>query len=90
MPIDNTLIKIVVIDTGIGMTEEDIEEALLPFAQIDSSLTRHTEGTGLGLSIAKALIKLLNGSMQIASAKNVGTEITMIFPVDLDNSNLTA
>ena len=89
-PIENARISIIVRDTGIGMTEEDIEQALQPFAQIDSSLARYTEGTGLGLSIAKALIKLLCGSMQIVSAKNVGTEITMIFPINCDRTEIAA
>jgi signal transduction histidine kinase len=67
-------------DTGIGIAPEDIQKALDPFSQIDSSLTRRYEGTGLGLPLAKRLIELHGGSLGIESAIGIGTCITLTFP----------
>jgi len=67
-------------DTGIGIAPEDIQKALDPFTQIDSSLARRYEGTGLGLPLAKRLIELHGGTLAIESALGAGTCITLSFP----------
>lgn len=67
-------------DTGIGMTDIEIQVALEPFAQVDGGRTRLREGTGLGLPIAKALVELHNGSFRITSTKGKGTEILILLP----------
>jgi two-component system cell cycle sensor histidine kinase PleC len=67
-------------DTGIGMSEEEVSVAMTPFGQVDSSRSRWREGTGLGLPIAKALIGLHGGSLDIKSAKGVGTEVSVRLP----------
>jgi len=87
---DPTTIKISVIDTGLGMSENDIALAILPFGQVDSSRARMVEGTGLGLPIANALIKLHSGKMSIASAKNIGTEIEILLPLNSNHSEEAA
>jgi len=87
---DSRTIKISVIDTGMGMSENDVALALLPFGQVDSSHTRMVEGTGLGLPIANALIKLHSGKLTIASAKNIGTEIQILLPIDSNHSEKAA
>ena len=51
-------------DTGLGMTEDEIEIALQPFGQVDDSNTRRYEGTGLGLPLAKRLAELHGGSLE--------------------------
>ncbi len=68
-------------DTGIGMTEEEIEVALSPFGQIDSKLARNQEGTGLGLPICRSLLELHGGELLVASKPNCGTTMTARFPV---------
>ncbi len=73
-------VRISIRDTGVGMTEEEMKVALTPFGQVDGSRSRHRQGTGLGLPIAKALVELQNGQLHIASAKNVGTEVTVLLP----------
>ena len=71
-----------VTDTGIGIAPEDIERALQPFVQIDSSLQRKFSGTGLGLPLARSMIKLHGGQFEIESAVGKGTSITVRFPPD--------
>ena len=73
-------VAISVRDTGIGMTEEEITVALIPFGQVDGGKSRHREGTGLGLPIAKALAELHGGTMEIRSEKGNGTEVLIIIP----------
>jgi signal transduction histidine kinase len=69
-----------VADTGIGIAPEDIQKALDPFSQIDSSLARRYQGTGLGLPLAKRLIELHGGALAIESALGAGTCITLTLP----------
>jgi len=67
-------------DTGLGMTKEEVAVALTPFAQVDASHSRWREGAGLGLPIAKALVQLHGGSIEIRSAKSLGTEVAVLLP----------
>ena len=71
---------LVVRDTGIGMSEEEINVALMPFGQVDGTRSRWREGAGLGLPIAKALIELHGGRLEIRSMKTKGTEVAVILP----------
>jgi PAS domain S-box-containing protein len=65
-------------DTGIGMTEAEVEAALEPFRQVATS--RKPGGTGLGLPLTKALVEANRGALQIASNPNEGTLVEVIFP----------
>jgi signal transduction histidine kinase len=69
-----------VIDTGIGMSADEIELAMMPFRQVDNSLSRKYEGTGLGLPLVKALVELHGGRLQLRSMPKIGTTVTAIFP----------
>ncbi|NOZ66630.1 MAG: hypothetical protein GXP00_09090 [Alphaproteobacteria bacterium] len=75
-------VKVILADTGVGMSEEDLVVALQPFGQTDSYLVRSQQGTGLGLPLVKAFMELLDGEFYIQSQVGVGTEITLIFPVN--------
>ena len=79
-PADDGSIEIAVRDTGIGMDEDELQVAIAPFGQVDGGRTRWREGAGLGLPIAKALIELHGGTIQIASAKGIGTEVVVRLP----------
>ncbi|MES2791392.1 MAG: ATP-binding protein [Planctomycetota bacterium] len=66
-----------VIDTGIGMTEEQIGKLFRPFTQADSSTTRKYGGTGLGLSICHRLVQMLGGTVTVTSQPDQGTTFTV-------------
>lgn len=66
-------IKIAVIDSGIGLTEEQKSALFQSFVQADTSTTRQFGGTGLGLSISQKLCQLLGGEIHVASEHNQGS-----------------
>lgn len=63
-----------VVDTGIGMKEEQIKRLFDPFAQGSSAIARQYGGTGLGLSISKRLAELLGGSIVVNSTYGEGSD----------------
>ncbi len=72
-------LKICIEDTGIGISQEYIEEIFDAFRQQDSQSTRKYGGTGLGLAISKPLIEMMNGSVTVKSKINKGTLFEIIF-----------
>jgi signal transduction histidine kinase len=75
-------VAIEITDTGIGMTDEQIDYALKPFTQIMPARIRNHAGTGLGLPIAKALVLRHGGTFQITSKAAVGTTVSLTLPCD--------
>lgn len=73
-------LEIVVSDTGIGMGEEDIPQAMAAFEQVDNALSRRFDGTGLGLPIAATLARLHDGELTLQSARGQGTTATVAMP----------
>ena len=67
-------------DNGIGIAEEDIPQALAPFGQVDTRISRKFEGTGLGLPLAKSLTELHGGTFKLISQPGVGTTVTLRLP----------
>ena len=67
-------------DSGIGMTEEQIERAFLPFTQIDESSSRRRGGAGLGLSIVQRLVHALEGEIRVTSRPGQGSVFTVRLP----------
>ncbi|MBC7950287.1 MAG: PAS domain-containing sensor histidine kinase [Rhodospirillaceae bacterium] len=74
------LLSISVADTGIGMTEDEIDLALQVFGQVDGSLQRRHEGTGLGLPICMGIMDRHGGSLRVLSAKAKGTTVIATLP----------
>ena len=73
-------VAVTIRDTGVGMTKAEIAVALTPFSQVDASHSRWREGAGLGLPIAKALVQLHGGTLEVRSAKSLGTEVAVTLP----------
>ncbi len=69
-------------DTGIGIAAGDMQKALTPFGQINSSLSRKHAGTGLGLPLTKNLCELHGGELGLESAPGVGTTVTVRLPAE--------
>jgi signal transduction histidine kinase len=67
-------------DTGIGMSEKEIETALEPFRQIETSARGGSGGTGLGLPLTKALAEANRANFAIKSNVNSGTLVEVAFP----------
>ena len=78
--LDDGAIELTISDTGIGMSPEHMETAMLPFRQVSSSLARKHEGTGLGLPLAKSFIDLHGGKLDIESELEKGTTVRVTFP----------
>jgi PAS domain S-box-containing protein len=67
-------------DTGIGMSEKDLETAMKPFRQVSTTGARRGEGTGLGLPLTKALVEANRAAFSIDSTPNQGTLVKITFP----------
>ncbi len=67
-------------DTGVGMSEKDVQTALKPFRQIATSKGSDQRGTGLGLPLTKALVEANRASFAIDSAVDQGTLVKITFP----------
>ncbi|MBR8826704.1 MAG: PAS domain S-box protein [Gomphosphaeria aponina SAG 52.96 = DSM 107014] len=72
-----------VIDTGIGMAEENLNKLFQPFSQIDSSLSRNYNGTGLGLALVRTIAELHGGKVSVVSSVGVGSKFTISLPKKL-------
>jgi len=65
-------------DTGIGMTDEEMQKIFDPFIQAESGTTRKYGGTGLGLSITKNLIEMMGGTLKVLSTPGVGSKFSFV------------
>jgi signal transduction histidine kinase/CheY-like chemotaxis protein len=79
-----------VIDTGIGLTPEQLERLFQPFTQADSTTTRKFGGTGLGLAISRRLAQLLGGDIGVTSAAGRGTTVIFRMPIHLAASGASS
>jgi two-component system cell cycle sensor histidine kinase PleC len=73
-------VGVMIRDNGVGMSDDELKLATIPFGQVDGGRARWREGTGLGLPIARSLIELHGGQMTIKSQKGIGTEVGIILP----------
>jgi signal transduction histidine kinase/ActR/RegA family two-component response regulator len=77
-------LKIAVIDTGIGISAENIQKLFQPFIQIDSALNRQYTGTGLGLALVKRLVELHGGNVELTSEVGVGSCFAINLPININ------
>jgi signal transduction histidine kinase/CheY-like chemotaxis protein len=77
---NSTVLTIKVIDTGIGISEEQKQNIFDEFTQADGSTNRTYGGTGLGLSISKQLVHLMGGEIYLESEIDKGSEFSLELP----------
>ena len=81
---DYSILRFTISDTGIGITEEQIDKLFISFEQADGSISRRFGGTGLGLAISKSIIEKMNGRIWVESETNKGSVFT--FEIKLERS----
>jgi PAS domain S-box-containing protein len=69
-----------IIDNGIGMSPENLENVFKPFVQLDCSASRKYPGTGLGLAIVKRLVEMHGGNISVKSEPGNGSTFTFMLP----------
>lgn len=74
---DDAVLRFVVNDTGVGMSEEYLPHIFEPFSQESTGTTAIYGGTGLGLAISKNIVDLMDGKITVRSIKGIGTEFTI-------------
>ena len=86
---EDTQLVFEVADTGIGMTEEQLERVWDEFTQADESTTRRYGGTGIGLALVKKLVAVMGGDIKAESSPGKGSRFTMMLPMSFIISNPT-
>ncbi|MDP1677591.1 MAG: response regulator, partial [Bacteroidota bacterium] len=82
-----TMVKISVIDSGIGIEPKNLSKVFEEFAQVDNSHSRKYQGTGLGLPIARRLAQLLGGDLSVESIVGKGSSFTLLIPPNYKNND---
>ncbi len=82
---DQSTLKFIIKDTGIGINEDFIPKIFDSFTQENSSKENKFGSTGLGMAITKNIVELMNGSISVKSEKGAGSEFTVV--VTLKNSD---
>lgn len=78
-------LRISVEDSGIGITEENMEKLFKSFQQVDTRKNRAIEGTGLGLAISKRLITKMGGFINVSSVYGQGSKFSFVIPLKVDD-----
>ncbi len=74
-------LNLTVSDTGIGITEENIEKLFTSFSRVDTEKNRSIEGTGLGLAISKKLVRKMGGFINVYSEYGKGSHFKVTIPL---------
>ncbi len=80
----SVIIRAVVTDTGIGMTQESLGRVFEPFEQADASVRSNFGGTGLGLHIVRRLVEIMGGTLSAGSTPGVGSSFAFSIPFSTD------
>ena len=80
---ERILLQCDVIDSGVGIPSDQLEELFSPFTQADNSVTRVYGGTGLGLTISRQLCELMNGEIKVSSEIGKGSTFSVLLPLQV-------
>ncbi len=69
-------------DTGIGMSEDEMSEAMIPYSQVSAIARERGDGTGLGLPLTKAMVEANSARFALRSTQGEGTIVEITFPAD--------
>ncbi len=75
------MLEITIEDSGIGIAPQHLDHIFKRFYQIQGHTSRPYEGTGIGLALVHELVKVLDGTIQVASTQGVGTLFTVALPL---------
>jgi two-component system capsular synthesis sensor histidine kinase RcsC len=78
---DCVQLQLQVVDSGIGMSEEQLQQLFRPFQQADASIARRYGGSGLGLALCQQLAQVLGGHISAESTQGVGSVFTLQMPM---------
>ncbi len=78
-------LSVSVADSGIGISEDDLEKLFSSFQQVDTKKNRSVEGTGLGLAISKQLITKMGGYINVSSVYGEGSEFRFVIPLKVSD-----
>lgn len=82
----DSVLRISVADSGIGMSPEFLEHLFDPFSREQDSRVDKTEGSGLGMAITKRLVNLLGGNIEVSSRMGQGTIFSVTLPMEVDDA----
>ena len=85
---DKCLLTLIVEDTGIGLTKEDIDMLFVKFQRFEMDKNINIAGTGLGMAITKGLVELMNGELAVESEYGKGSTFTIILEQDISDKKL--
>lgn len=83
---DEYRVLFAITDTGIGISDDQLERLFDPFTQVEADFTRKFQGAGLGLSITKRIIDLLGGNMAVESKEGIGSAFYFCIPFKITDS----
>ena len=85
---DKCMLTITVEDTGIGMTEEDLEMLFVKFQRFEIDKNINIAGTGLGMAITKGLVELMNGEISVTSEYGKGSTFTIVLEQEISDKEV--
>lgn len=81
------MLQLEIIDTGVGIDQEKLDDIFRPFFQLDATTTKEFQGVGLGLNITRQFLKLMGGEISVTSEPGKGSKFICKIPLGLGDSD---